>query len=249
MYALISDLHSNIEALDAVMEDMAAYPVDAVYCLGDAIGYGPNPREVLRRIRDCGFILMGNHEEGLLHYGENFNPRARDALLWTSAQLSSKEYPQEENFAFWQLIDALPKVERRENAIFVHGSLRDETKDYVMPSDIADAKKMGEIWGLMDFPVCYFGHTHVPGVWTESGQFLPPESIDHEYVVPQEKVAINVGSVGQPRDGNNRACYVLVDGDRIIFRRVAYDYVKTMKKIVAIPELSDALAARLRMGR
>ncbi|MCA9322223.1 MAG: metallophosphoesterase family protein [Planctomycetes bacterium] len=250
MYALISDLHSNIEALDAVMEDLSAFPVDQIYCLGDAIGYGPNPREVLKRIENCGLLLMGNHEEGLLYFAEDFNPRARAALDWTRDQLNDPQADKEENYAFWERLGDLPKSDRREGAIFVHGSLRNETKDYVMPGDIVDRQKMGEIWSAMDFPVCFFGHTHIPGVWTDSSKFSRPDEIDHEYrVKPAEKCIVNVGSVGQPRDGDNRACYVLVDDDRIQFRRVIYDFAKTMKKIIKIGELSDTLAARLKLGR
>ncbi len=231
------------------MEDMQAFPVQQIRCLGDAIGYGPNPREVLKRVADCEFTLMGNHEEGLLFYAEDFNPRARAALDWTRDQLNDPSCDKDDNYSFWSLIDSLPKVERRDDALFVHGSLRNETKDYVMPEDIDNLDKMAEIFSLMDRNRCFFGHTHIPGVWTEGGVFKRPAELDYEYVVPSEKVVINVGSVGQPRDGDNRACYVLVDEDRIIFRRVEYDYRKTIKKILNIDELGDALAARLKVGR
>ncbi|MCB9833265.1 MAG: metallophosphoesterase family protein [Planctomycetes bacterium] len=249
MYAIISDLHSNIEALDAVLADIDSHAVDAIYCLGDVIGYGPDPIAVLERVKRCAFILMGNHEEGLMFFAEDFNPRARAALEWTKAQIMDPGLPKDLQHEIWQMIDAMPRSERRAEAIFVHGSLRNETREYVMPGDIGDRRKMNEIFALMDRGVCFFGHTHIPGVWTESSRYLSPVELGGEYVVPAEKVVINVGSVGQPRDGDNRACYALVDGDKVTFRRVAYDYEATMRKIMRVPELSDTLAARLKIGR
>lgn len=250
MDALISDLHSNIEALQAVMEDMADCGVERVYCLGDVIGYGPNPREVLAAVKDAEFILKGNHEEGLLYYAEDFNERARDALTWTRDALNDPAFDKAENYELWGMIDDLPEVMRTDRAIYVHGSLRQPTRDYVLPSDARDAAKMGAIFGAMDRGVCFFGHTHIPGVWTESGQFLAPADVGGAFILPSdEKVCINVGSVGQPRDGDNRAAYVLFDGERAVFRRVPYDYKATMLKIVANPMLSDTLAARLEVGR
>lgn len=251
LYAIISDLHSNIEALNAVLADMAGYSVDKILCLGDVVGYGPSPTEVLRIVKRCEFILLGNHEEGLLFEdaSSDFNPRARRALHWTRDQINS--CPKAEMFEFWEMFGAMEKnrAVRTDDAIFVHGSLRNETRDYVLPSDIHDKKKMLEIFTKMDRSVCFFGHTHIPGVWSESGKFVRPDQFGHTFVVPKEKVVINVGSVGQPRDGDNRACYVLVDDDKVIFRRVPYDFESTMKKIFAIEELDDMLAERLRVGR
>ena len=249
MYALISDLHSNIEAVDAVLEDIASQNVDTIYCLGDVIGYGPNPVEVLQRVESAGFILKGNHEAGLLHFAEDFNPRARAALEWTRDQLNDSSLDRETKFGFWQRLDEMEELKKVGDDVFVHGSLRNYTKDYLMPGDIADAEKMGEIWAQLDGRACYAGHTHIPGVWTQSGKFLRPDEVNHEFVLPDEKVCINVGSVGQPRDGDTRSCYVIVDDDRIIWRRVEYDFVSTMRKIVKIDDLSDTLAARLKVGR
>ena len=116
MYAIISDLHSNIEALEAVMEDMSAFPVKKVFCLGDVIGYGPSPREVLRVVKRCEFILMGNHEEALpQNFAKDFNPRAKAALEWTRNQLTDPRF-RDENNEFWQLLDNLPKTARAEGA-------------------------------------------------------------------------------------------------------------------------------------
>ncbi len=249
MYAIVSDLHSNIEALEAVMEDMAPFGVERIYCLGDVIGYGPDPLPVLDIAEKFEFALMGNHEEGLLFFAEDFNPRARQALEWTKAQITDGDMSKEKKNDIWQRIDAMPKSRRTDQAVFVHGSLRQETRDYVMPADSDDKLKMGEIFSLVDRAVCFFGHTHIPGVWTQGGSYVHPEDLNYEFRLPDEKVLINVGSVGQPRDGDNRSSYVLIDEDHVEFRRVPYDYETTMKKIMKIEDLSDTLAARLKVGR
>ncbi|MFT7618124.1 MAG: putative phosphodiesterase [Planctomycetota bacterium] len=249
MYAIVSDLHSNIEALEAVMDDMAQFDVDSIYCLGDVIGYGPDPLPVLEIAKQFKFALMGNHEEGLLFFAEDFNPRARQALEWTKSQITNGDISMEEKNDIWMRIDGMKKSQVTDHAQFVHGSLRQETRDYVMPADTEDIQKMSEIWSLMDRNVCFFGHTHIPGVWTQSGSYIHPEDLDYEFNLPDEKVLINVGSVGQPRDGDNRSSYVIVDGDHVQFRRVAYDFESTMKKIMQIDDLSNTLAARLKVGR
>ena len=100
MIALISDIHSNVEALTAVYEDMQAFDVDEVFCLGDVIGYGPDPRETLELVKDASFVLMGNHEEGLLFTAESFNQRARGALEWTRDQLNSSSFTKDEPIIF-----------------------------------------------------------------------------------------------------------------------------------------------------
>lgn len=249
MIAIVSDLHSNIEATEIVLADAQAEGAESIYCLGDVIGYGPNPREVLQKAASFKSILMGNHEEGLLHFAEDFNDRARLALEWTRDQLNDSGQPSEDNYALWELLDGLPKVDRNDDAIFVHGSLRNATRDYVMPSDASDPVKMGEIFEAMDRKVCFFGHTHVPGVWVEGGTYLSPRDVEGCYSMGQQRVLVNVGSVGQPRDGDSRASYVLFDGERVTFRRLKYDFESTMEKILSIDRLDDMLGLRLKMGR
>ncbi|HYC76210.1 MAG TPA: metallophosphoesterase, partial [Planctomycetota bacterium] len=250
-YALISDLHSNLEALTAVFADMAGFKVDQVYCLGDVVGYGPNPRECLDLVKEkCAWTLLGNHEEGLLQesFGADFNERARRALDWTRETLSSPTFPKEKNYAFWSQIDAFEATRRTDDAMFVHGSPRDPVREYVMPQDAANASMMADVFAKIDRPVCFAGHTHVPGVFTPDGGFRHQSELPETVKLPP-KSFINVGSAGQPRDGDNRACYLLVDGDAVRFRRVPYDLVTTMRKIKATPQLDDFLAARLKVGK
>ena len=151
--------------------------------------------------------------------------------------------------------------------LFVHGSPRNPLSEYIFPEDIYNHRKMERLFQLVE-RYCFQGHTHVPGIFTENFQFFAPEEIDNEYTLGEGKVMVNVGSVGQPRDGDNRACYVILDdglgddaeGDatagstpahspRITFRRLPYDFEKTIQKIYAIPELEPFLGDRLRQGR
>jgi diadenosine tetraphosphatase ApaH/serine/threonine PP2A family protein phosphatase len=253
MYALISDIHSNVEALTAVFADMAAFGVQRVLCLGDVIGYGPQPRETLELVRRCEFILLGNHEEGLLDTicGDGFNDRARKALEWTRDELNSPRFAKEQNYGLWDLIDTMQTQRQEGDVLYVHASPRQPVREYVMPADALDRTKMADIFGHMATArICFGGHTHVPGIFTEGGQFRhQSEFKDERVALPKERCLVNIGSVGQPRDGDNRACYVIVDGDFLQFRRVAYDIPGTMRKIQANPALDDFLARRLKAGQ
>lgn len=253
MYALISDLHSNIESLNAVFADLDALGVKEVYCLGDVIGYGPNPRECLELVRaKCGWTILGNHEEGLMNesFGADFNDRARKALNWTRDTLGSTAFPKESNYALWAQIDEFGEIRKTDDAMFVHGSPRDPVREYVMPQDALNAAMMRDLFAKIDRPVCFAGHTHVPGVFTPDGVFRHQSEFPNDafFKLPP-KCFVNVGSTGQPRDGDPRACYTVVDGDAIRFRRVTYDVATTARKIKAIPELDGFLAARLKVGK
>ena len=252
MIALISDIHSNTEALTAVYEDMDAFNVERIFCLGDVIGYGPDPRETLEMVRRCEFILQGNHEEGLLFSADNFNERAKRALDWTRDQLSSSEHSKEENYALWEMVDAFEREHREGDHLFVHASPREPVREYVMPADALDRQKMSDIFEHMGASrVSFGGHTHVPGVFTESGGFQHESSFSEGRCVlkSDERSLVNIGSVGQPRDGDPRASYVLIDGETLVFRRVEYDMRTTAKKILAISELDEFLARRLLLGQ
>ena len=130
----------------------------------------------------------------------------------------------------------------------MHGSARNPLNEYVFPEDIYNKRKLEKIFALITQYV-FQGHTHVPGVFTENFNFFSPEEINNEYRLTKEKVMINVGSVGQPRDGNPRSCYVVLEDDVVRFRRVEYPFEKTIAKIYEIPELDNFLGDRLRDGR
>ena len=132
--------------------------------------------------------------------------------------------------------------------LFVHGSARNPLNEYVFPEDIYNKRKLEKIFALVP-QYAFQGHTHVPGVFTAGPSFFSPEELDNEYRLGEEKAMINVGSVGQPRDGDRRACYVVLEDDLVRFRRIEYPFEKTISKIYDIPDLDNFLGDRLRDGR
>ncbi len=247
MRAIISDIHGNLEALEAVLADIAQQNVKEIYCLGDIIGYGPNPRECIDLVmQNCAVTILGNHDQAALFDPEGFNAGAERAIFWTRHMLETGD--PRGNERRWEFLGELPRVRREENVLFVHGSARNPLNEYVFPEDIYNQRKMERVFALVERH-CFQGHTHIPGVFTEALSFLSPEEIDHRYELAAEKALMNVGSVGQPRDGDPRACYVLFDGSSVQYRRVPYDFEKTIAKIYPIPELDNFLGDRLREGR
>lgn len=250
MIALISDLHSNIEAVTAVLEDIEKQNVDEIFCLGDVIGYGPNPRATINLVKDFRVSLCGNHEEAVLFHAEDFNPKARRAIDWTRSQLNSEDFDQEENYEMWDYLGDLQEQHFEEDVLFVHASPNVPTREYLLPRDAVDEIKMRANFDKID-RIAFCGHTHIPGVFREGDPFLYSKDLSNEFVIPDKhtKFIINIGSVGQPRDGDNRASYVLFDGEKVVWRRIPYDYKKTMSKIFEIKELADYLAHRLEEGK
>jgi diadenosine tetraphosphatase ApaH/serine/threonine PP2A family protein phosphatase len=246
--ALISDIHSNLEALQAVLADIQQHNVEEIYCLGDIVGYGPNPRECVDLVMACKVVLLGNHDQGAMFDPEGFNPPAERAIFWTRQQLESPGDNRLQKEKRWEFLAERPRSFRENGWLFVHGSARNPLNEYVFPEDIYNQRKMERIFALVE-RYCFQGHTHVPGIFTENLQFHSPEEIDYTYRLDGRKTLCNVGSVGQPRDGDWRACYVLLDGDTINFRRVEYDIDSTVKKIYAVPDLENFLGDRLRDGR
>jgi predicted phosphodiesterase len=245
--AIISDIHGNLEALEAVIADIDEQKIKEVYCLGDIIGYGPNPRECIDLVMDrCAVTILGNHDQAALFDPEGFNAGAERAIFWTRHVLETGD--PKGNERRWGFLGELPRVRREDQFLFVHGSARNPLNEYVFPEDIYNQRKMERIFALVD-KYCFQGHTHIPGVFTEGLNFLSPEEIDHRYELGAEKVLVNVGSVGQPRDGDPRACYVVLSGNTVQYRRVPYDFEKTIDKIYPIPELDNFLGDRLREGR
>jgi len=244
--AIISDIHGNLEGLEAVLADVKAQDISEIYCLGDIVGYGPNPRECIDLIIPCRFCLLGNHDQGALFDPEGFNAGAERAIFWTRKMLETGD--RAGNPRRCDFLGELPRVRREDGFLFVHGSARNPLNEYVFPEDIYNQRKMECIFGLVD-QYCFQGHTHIPGVFTEDLNFLPPEEIEFQYTLGEHKALINVGSVGQPRNGDNRASYVVLDDNSVSFRRVDYDYETTAGKIYDIPDLDNFLGDRLRDGR
>jgi diadenosine tetraphosphatase ApaH/serine/threonine PP2A family protein phosphatase len=240
MKALLSDIHANLEALYAVIDDMAEFNVEAIYCLGDTVGYGPNPCECLDVMMHCPVVLRGNHEEAARGGTEDFKAEVGVASRWTKQQLERHEADDDDPQARRSFLDRLPLTHEEDGFLFVHGSPRDPLREYVHPDSIDDPGKMWDMFRLVK-RCCFMGHTHVPGIFTPSYEFYAPEDIEGRWRLDDSKTLCNVGSVGQPRDGDWRACYVLLDERGIYFRKVPYDIAKTIQKIKQVPELRALL--------
>jgi predicted phosphodiesterase len=241
--AIISDVHANIEALQSVLADIDEQRADAVVCLGDAIGYGPNPEEALCILRERGVVLLaGNHESALVRVKERrrFNPSALAALDKTGSLLSAESV---------EFIKTLPLSIAAYGILFVHGCPPDSAHTYLFQlSDKALAARFAEY----DQDLCFVGHTHELELITLVSELEAPmrsaeQRLTRDSLLPGSRVLdplrryiINVGSVGQPRDGDPRAKYALYSPDsrELEVRCVAYDFKTTSAKIIAagLPE-------------
>lgn len=251
MIAFISDIHANRPALEAVLADIDALgTVERIYCLGDVIGYGPDVEWCIDTVTArCKLFLMGNHEHAVLHGAFGFHAGAKRAIDWTRKRIESIE-PGAKRKAVQDLLKALPIRHEIGDVLLVHGSPRDPVMEYVLESDLwegSDPTKMEEIFDAIP-RLCFVGHTHRPGVFTADRCFLAAGELPDGYVVSDGKYLINVGSVGQPRDRDPRACYTLFSGDAVYFRRIAYDIDAVAGRVRAVPELDPRFADRLYRG-
>jgi diadenosine tetraphosphatase ApaH/serine/threonine PP2A family protein phosphatase len=250
MKAILSDIHGNLEALQAVLQDAARHGVEAVYCLGDTVGYGPDPRECLDLAMGWQVVLLGNFDQAVLSDAPDLGPTAIAAtrsLVWSRRELKAAVPDPQASNRRRQFLTERPRSQQEGNFLFVHGSPRNPLHEYVFPEDIYNQRKMAAIFSLVE-RYCFLGHTHVPGVFTDDGRFRTPEEVDCLYRLDARKTVVNVGSVGQPRDGDWRACYVLLDRDVTVFRRVEYDIGTTVRKIRDI-DPDGFLGDRLGDGR
>jgi diadenosine tetraphosphatase ApaH/serine/threonine PP2A family protein phosphatase len=248
MFAIVSDIHGNLEALEAVCADIATRKVEAVFCLGDVIGYGPDPKACLDKAVEFDFTIMGNHDNAVFMEPTGFNTSAEVAVFWTRQVLES-EPDEKRRRARLEFLAGMDEFRDRDSVLFVHGSPRRPMHEYLFPDEgEANLTRLAESFDLVKH-VCFVGHTHLPGVFTETMEFFTPAQVGYKYTVADRKVIANVGSVGQPRDLDPRACYVTVDGRDIRWHRVEYDVKTTREKILATRTLDEFLAARLADGR
>ena len=257
MKAILSDIHGNLDALQAVLADIESRGITEIICLGDVIGYGPNPGECLDLVRDVDVLIVGNHEEAVLSGDAGaFNKRARRSVEWTRQQLWGESVSEEEAESYRQLVARFVRSVRdpeNEAVVYTHGSPRNPTKEYVTPRDSRDVDKMTKIFEKMD-SICFVGHTHVPGVFVrapgeEGYSYSTPADLFGVYMDTGEKALVNVGSVGQPRDNDPRACYATFDMDTVVYHRVEYDVEAVVTKVRASTALDNSLGERLRVGR
>ncbi|MHC4455824.1 MAG: metallophosphoesterase family protein [Planctomycetota bacterium] len=258
MFAIISDIHSNLEALTTVLADIEKRGIKTIYCLGDVIGYGPNPKECLDLIIEkTKWCVLGNHDYATLYEPTNFNFAAEQASFWTRFTLEQEQQEHNRNRR-WTFLGRLAmrrnlKCKLAENSAeidFVHASPRKPINEYIFPDDVyTNPVKVRLLFERLKH-VCFVGHTHLPGVFLDEPDFYLPEELSDVYpIVDSEKAIINIGSVGQPRDGDNRSSYIYTDENEVHFVRLQYDFETTAEKIRAIEELDNFHAERLREGR
>lgn len=239
--AIISDIHSNYEALTRVLDDIKISRVDKIFCCGDIIGYGPSPNECIMSIRSQNILsIIGNHEAALLGYIELdwFNENAKQAILKTKAILE----PENLNY-----LKTLPKFIVENDLLFVHGSPLDPTYEYLIDSNSISINIKN-----MQQKICFCGHTHVPFIsWKSSKEvelFYPKENFSIN-LNKNKKYIINVGAVGQPRDLNPKACYVVFDTEnfKLEFKRLDYNFHVTQQKMSQL-QLPEFLIRRIEFG-
>ncbi len=234
--AFISDIHGNLEALDRVLKLVDSLGIDNVYCLGDLVGYGPNPGECIElTIERCSGIVAGNHDWAVVGKTplEDFNPVARTAIHWTMKRLSWHQL---------RLLKALPLTLSLDSLFLVHSSpLMPHQWLYIMDEFSASL-------ALERRPekVILVGHTHVPQAYREKGEKV--ETISFPFKLEKDaRYLVNVGSVGQPRDGDPRACCVVMEEGEVRLERIPYPVQETARKIKE-RGLPSILAYRIQEG-
>jgi predicted phosphodiesterase len=229
--AIISDIHSNLEALTKCVDLIDQMRVDQILCLGDVVGYGADPSPCLRIVRErCSVVLMGNHDSAAVDpdIADDFNNLARMAAHWTHSVLSDEEQ---------EYLSTLPFTAEVEGLWLVHGSPREpEEFHYILSSADAD-----EAFDYFTQRLCFVGHSHVPGIFSERGRVGA--------INANGRFLINVGSVGQPRDGNPRLSFGVLDTEAWTYRNVRSEYdVQTAMGKILDAGLPPSLAERLLAG-
>ncbi|MDH4230671.1 MAG: metallophosphatase family protein [Nitrospirota bacterium] len=238
-YAVISDAHANAEALRSVLKDIKERQIQDVFFLGDAVGYGPEPNECVELLSaECRIMIAGNHDWGLLGLTDpaSFNENARIALAWTRGVLTTGNR---------EILRRSPlKAEIREMAITLVHATPDEPQQWHYLLKLSDAKMSFQ---YMQTDICFIGHSHKPFIIE-----MQPEGelCTHKQEMRKKtgcRYIVNAGSIGQPRDGDPRACYAMVDDGRIELVRVGYDIGVTQKRMgdAGLPEF---LIERLSYG-
>jgi diadenosine tetraphosphatase ApaH/serine/threonine PP2A family protein phosphatase len=241
---ILSDVHANLPALEAVLKDVArTAPGAPIWHCGDVVGYGASPNEVITELQRVGAIgVMGNHDLAALGGDviEAFNEAAHAAALWTRDVLTAESRS-------W--LRALPKVLEMGSATIVHASLRDPIMEYVVQQEIAE-----ENLRLLATPLLFHGHTHVPAIWSMQDGAAQTTQIGAEAITLRAGSLVNAGSVGQPRDRDPRAAWLLWERDElgaglgtVTWRRVEYN-IPAAQEAISAAGLPDWLATRLAVG-
>ena len=238
-FAILADIHANLAAFEAVLRDIAERGgVEGIWCLGDIVGYGPDPSACIALLRQQPHICVaGNHDwaaTGKLDISE-FNPYASDACRWTGAQLDREDV---------EYLEGLPLTLTRGDFTIVHGSPREPIWEYVVSTWSAR-----DNFHCFDTRYCLIGHSHAPAVFEEIGEACKSEEMPPTLRLGENRLMINPGGVGQPRDGDPRAAYAIYDeGANVINHyRISYDIKETQDRMMR-EGLPEFLVERLTNG-
>jgi diadenosine tetraphosphatase ApaH/serine/threonine PP2A family protein phosphatase len=274
MFAVVSDIHGNLEAVQEAFREIDRRGIKTVYCLGDVVGYGASPGPCLDIVIDrCEFCLCGNHDQAVFYEPTNFNVGAERASYWTRQNLEAEPDKQKRDRR-WEVLGKLPTRMEARGLLMVHASPRRPVNEYLFPEDVyTNPSKILDNFRKLapENLACLVGHTHVPGVFLDDPCFDSPNELADENVYTitrDEQAIINVGSIGQPRDRDPRLCFVVIYekgeapegydlpdvGDdetylAVEFVRLEYDIEASARKIYDTPELDDFLGSRLFEGR
>jgi predicted phosphodiesterase len=242
-FAFISDIHANLEALEAVFEDIEGNKIDEVICLGDIVGYGANPNECSELVqKKCPITLLGNHDAAAVELlsTQHFNIHAKIAIEWTSQNLKS------ETRAF---LSALPLKRSKMAMTLVHATPYEPNMWYYITS----LEEAAFNFQFFETQLCLVGHTHIPIIIVldnEKELYVYQDTHVKLNDIQGSRLLINVGSVGQPRDRNPKSCYGILDTDtaEFFYRRIEYNIEKTQSKMKKI-RMPEFLISRLEDGR
>ena len=243
-YAIISDIHSNKEALQSVLDDISKNRVDKIICLGDIVGYGPNPKECIELLKSLPNVevILGNHDAAIIEKTNiaDFNDNAKEAIKINKTLITETEL---------EYISSLKMSYAENGVLFVHGSPRDPINEYLMTM-----KKLQENMELFSEKICFVGHTHLPLVYVKTDlgtDYIENIEGNQEIsIMADRRYIINTGSVGQPRDGDTRACFLYYDTseNKVTYCRLKYDIESVQKKMKDL-QLPEFLINRLTEGK
>ncbi len=248
MDAVISDIHGNLEALNAVLEAIGQLRAKRIICLGDLVCYGPDSLECIRRSAAWDVVLCGDWDKAMIeHDPTQWNPVINKHIDWVRTQIRTAP-----DAAL--LLNTLRSYQRSfvENGRhFTHGTPSD-VREWVFPEDVYDSTKLDRIADQFA-NACICGHTHIQGVFQRNNEsiweFVQPTDGSSLELQPGRKTIVTAGSVGQPRDDDPRASFLSIDGDFVTFHRIPYNVTATVDKIRSIPEIDNMHGERLLVGR